>query len=106
MGAALITGNGKIFVGLCFDLSCGLGCCAEYAAISSMITSGETKIKQIVAVDSDGKILPPCGKCRELIYQINNKNLKTEVVVRKDKSVKLNNLLNYRWEEVYSRGKV
>ena len=35
-----------------------------------MLTNGESKIKRVVAVDWDGKVMPPCGACRELMAQI------------------------------------
>jgi cytidine deaminase len=43
-----------------------MGFCAEHAAIASMLTAGESKIMTIVAVNCEGAILPPCGRCREL----------------------------------------
>lgn len=56
-----------------------MGFCAEHVAIAAIITAGESRIAKIVAV-CDGKgIVSPCGRCRELMYQINHDNLKTEV---------------------------
>ena len=55
----------------------------------------EYKIKKIVAVLEDGQILPPCGGCREFIYQIDGDNLETEVIIGENKVVKL--------REFYSR---
>jgi cytidine deaminase len=53
---------------------------------------------KIVAVGRNGKILPPCGRCREFMYQINNENLEAEVLVAENKVVKLEELLPYRFE--------
>jgi cytidine deaminase len=44
-----------------------------------------------------GRILPPCGRCRELMFLINGENGSTRIVVEKDKSVPLKELLPYRW---------
>jgi len=45
------------------------------------------------------KILPPCGRCREFIKQVDNDNLQAEVIL-KDKVVKLEELLPYNnWFE-------
>ena len=40
-------------------------------------------------------MLPPCGRCRELIRQIDPANLDTEVVLGLDSSAPLRDLLPY-----------
>ena len=39
-GAALRCENGQIYTGICLDLSCGVGFCAEHAAIAEMLKDG------------------------------------------------------------------
>jgi cytidine deaminase len=100
VGCALLTDKGKLFYGVCIDTSSGMGFCAEHTAISQMITQGEYKIKKIVAVkkekNGDVYILPPCGRCREFMRQTNEENLnETDIVLDKDKSLKLKELLPY-----------
>jgi cytidine deaminase len=85
-----------VYVGVCIDTACGMGFCAEHAAIASMITAGESKIITIVGVNSDGKIIPPCGRCREFIYQINDDNGETRVILR-NKVATLSLLLPEHW---------
>lgn len=70
VAAAIEAGSGKIYVGVCVDGACTLGICAERNAIFSMITNGESEIKRVVAVNWDGKVLAPCGACRELMTQL------------------------------------
>lgn len=70
VSAALETESGKIYVGVCVDSACSLGICAERNAIFNMITNGEYKIKKIIAINSEGKVIPPCGACRELMSQL------------------------------------
>ena len=70
VSAALETESGKIYVGVCVDSACSLGICAERNAIFNMITNGEYKIKKIIAINSEGKVVPPCGECRELMSQL------------------------------------
>lgn len=97
VAAALVTDKGNVYKGVCIDTPCSMGFCAEHAAIAAMITAGENRIEKIVAVsDSDG-IVPPCGRCREFMYQINHDNLRCQVLL-KDKTVTLDELLPYRWE--------
>jgi cytidine deaminase len=97
VGAALVTTSQKVYTGICIDVACGIGFCAEHSAIAEMLKNRETRIEMIVAVSSD-KIFPPCGRCREMIYQINKENSHTKVIVDHDRIVTLSELLPYRLE--------
>ncbi len=92
------TNEGKIFTGICIDLPCSIGLCAEQSAISEMVKNNETAIKRIVAVYEDGNILPPCGRCREFIAQIDDRNMETKTVLPEMKEVPLKDLLPERWD--------
>ena len=74
VGCALRTTTGKVFEGVNLDSIHSGPCssCAEFSAIGTMHTEGDYEIESIVAVLSDGIILPPCGRCRELIRQFGN----------------------------------
>ena len=69
VSAALVTEEGNVYTGICLELACGIGFCAEHSAVAAMLLNRETVIRQIVAVTVD-KILPPCGRCRELMLQV------------------------------------
>lgn len=99
VGSALITESKKIYVGVCVDADCGMGFCAEYNAIGNMITFGESKILKIVAVSKYGMVIPPCGRCREFIVQVNPENADTIVLLDKQKTVRLKELLPEHWLE-------
>lgn len=103
VGCALITMDGNVYRGTSVHACCGVGFCAEYGAIASMVSKGEYRIGKIVAVMSDGTILSPCGKCRELMYQVDRKNLETCVILEKDRSIKLKDLLPEPWQEKYKK---
>jgi len=96
VGSALLTDKGNIYTGVNIDCCCGIGFCAEHSAIASMVTSGEDQIVAIVAVTNDGRVIPPCGRCREMLFQVNRDNRKTKVIVSEDKAVLLSELLRYR----------
>jgi cytidine deaminase len=70
-----------------------------------MVTAGEYRIAKIVAVWRDERtgelfVVPPCGRCREFIRQIDEANLGTEVVLGPDTSLKLHDLLpHHAWPE-------
>jgi cytidine deaminase len=66
-----------------------------------MVTRGESRISAIVAVSADGRILPPCGRCRELLVQVSHDNLATEVVLADDYVARLADLLPHRWQELF-----
>lgn len=46
-----------------------------------MITAGESRGLAVVAVDWNGAILPPCGRCRELLVQVDDGNAETRVML-------------------------
>jgi cytidine deaminase len=99
VGAALLTSKGNIFSGICIDTSSGMGFCAEHSAIAEMLKNRESEIAMIVAIYERGAILPPCGRCRELMRQINTKNADTRVILGLDGAcASLKELLPYSWE--------
>jgi cytidine deaminase len=96
VGAALRTTSGAIYTGVCIDLACGIGFCAEHAAIAEMLKHREVEIDAIVAVNNSW-ILPPCGRCRELIAQISPRNADTQVILPGERVVTLRELLPEHW---------
>ncbi|MBO5745412.1 MAG: cytidine deaminase [Clostridia bacterium] len=70
VAAAICSGSGKIYTGVCIDTCSTLGICAERNAIFNMITNGESKIDKVLCILPDGSNGAPCGACRELMVQI------------------------------------
>ena len=97
VAAALVTDQGNVYRGICIDTSCSMGFCAEHAAIAAMLTAGEDKVAQIVAVNWDKTVLPPCGRCREFLLQLGNPE--TQVLVAEDTAVPIKELLPYSWQD-------
>ncbi len=97
VGAALVTDQGHRFVGVCIDTGSGTGFCAEHSAVAAMVTAGEYRIARIAAVwrDDAGRlyVMPPCGRCREFMRQIDEANIDAEVVLGRDRFVRLGDLL-------------
>ncbi|WP_207930354.1 cytidine deaminase family protein [Streptomyces hainanensis] len=98
VGATLVTEAGNHYSGVCLDTGSGTGFCAEAAAIGAMVTAREYRIAKIVAVwrrEEDGAlhVLPPCGRCREFIRQVDWANIDTEVVLGRGRSATLAELL-------------
>ena len=99
VGCALITDKNNVYVGASIHACCGVGFCAEHSAIAGMVTNREYRLKKIVAVSDDGTVLPPCGRCRELMYQINESNWNTEIILGKNNVVRLKDLLPNPWQK-------
>lgn len=70
VAAAIEAASGRIYTGVCVDMACSLGVCAERNAMFNMITNGDTVIKRVLAVMGDGRCGAPCGSCREFMVQM------------------------------------
>jgi cytidine deaminase len=103
VGAAVLSESGRVYTGVCIDTSSSMGFCAEHAAAAAMITAGENRVVKMVAVNWDGAILPPCGRCREFISQLHEENLNTQVLVARETVMTLRELLPFDWR-VAARG--
>lgn len=106
VAAGLRTSKGTEFFGLCIDLeTTPIGACAEYSVIGTMISSGERRVRTIVAITDKGKngyaILPPCGKCRDFVRAFGNPYVILQVgkSMRESKKVKLSELVPFPWKE-------
>ena len=87
VAAAVEAESGRIYTGVCVDSACTLGVCAERNAIFNMITNGESRIKRVIAVGWDGKAMPPCGACRELMTQLMPKDYQgIEIMLNNEKN--------------------
>ncbi|MFM7448576.1 MAG: cytidine deaminase family protein [Leptolyngbyaceae cyanobacterium] len=96
VSCALMTNKGTIYTGICLDLACGIGFCAEHAAIAEMLKARETVLNYIVAMSSR-RVTIPCGRCRELMVQVSKENLQTKVIVDETSYIRLSDLLPNHW---------
>jgi cytidine deaminase len=99
VGAAIRTTTGNIYTGICIDLACGLGFCAEVAAVAEMLKHRETQITAVVAVGANGVLGGPCGRCREMLAQVDRANLNCNVLLPNGKEATLAQLLPDHWLE-------
>ncbi|HEX6126113.1 MAG TPA: cytidine deaminase [Pyrinomonadaceae bacterium] len=93
VGAALETDDGEVITGCNVEsASYGLTVCAERVAIWKAISQGKRKIKHIAVVADTEELTPPCGVCRQIIWEFGgdipvilaNLKGKTEVLQMKD----------------------
>jgi len=72
VGAALLTTNGKVFLGCNVEnASYGMTNCAERTAIFSAVAQLGPKfeIQAVAVVNDHGVPCSPCGACRQVIYE-------------------------------------
>src|SRR4051812_42367500 len=93
VGAALETDDGQIIVGSNVEsASYGLTVCAERVAVWNAISQGKRKITKITVVADTEDLTPPCGVCRQIIWEFGgnipvifaNLNGRSETVQMKD----------------------
>jgi cytidine deaminase len=93
VAAVLVSASGRVYTGVCIDTACSLGFCAEHAAVAEMLKARESEIALVVAVSAKYGILLPCGRCREMMWQVDPRNRATRVIIGHDKVVTLGELL-------------
>ena len=70
VGAALRTEEGKIFTGCNIEsASYGLTVCAERVAIWKALSECERAFTDLVVVVDTEQLTPPCGTCRQIIWE-------------------------------------
>ena len=70
VGAGLRSASGKIYGGCNVEnATYGLTVCAERVAIFKAISEGERKFDAIAVVTDTDTLTPPCGACRQLIWE-------------------------------------
>jgi len=93
VGAALHATSGRIFTGCNVEnATYGLTVCAERVAIFKAISEGERGFDAISVVTDTDALTPPCGACRQLIWEfcgdvpviLANLKGKTEVIQMRD----------------------
>jgi cytidine deaminase len=70
VGAALRTAEGKIYTGCNIEsASYGLTVCAERVAIWKALSNCERDFTDLVVVVDTEQLTPPCGTCRQIIWE-------------------------------------
>jgi cytidine deaminase len=93
VAAAILSASGRIYTGVCIDTACGMGFCAEHAAVAEMLKSRDSAIALVVAVSAADGVIAPCGRCRELMWQVNAQNRGARVIIGAGRTLTLAELL-------------
>jgi cytidine deaminase len=72
VGAAIRVEDGTIFTGTNIEnASYSLTVCAERVAIFNAISKGHRSFTDLAIATSSGLPSPPCGPCRQVLYEFN-----------------------------------
>ncbi len=101
VGAAVLTGSGKIFAGCNVEnASYGLCNCAERTAIFSAVTTGERKLRAVLVYTPTRTPTAPCGACLQVISEF---GADAEVISICDSAPRLETNLRALLGEPFSR---
>jgi cytidine deaminase len=70
VGAAIEDENGRVFTGCNVEnATYGLTICAERVAVFKAVSEGAGKIVRAVVVADTDILTPPCGACRQILWE-------------------------------------
>jgi len=70
VGAALLTGKGKVYTGCNVEnASYGATCCAERTAVFKAVSEGGVEFKAIAVASDSEELTFPCGICRQVLAE-------------------------------------
>jgi cytidine deaminase len=81
VGAAGLMDDGRVVRGCNVEnASYGLGLCAECGLASALHASGGGRLVAVSVVAGDGQPLAPCGRCRQILYEVGGPELLVDTV--------------------------
>ncbi len=70
VGAALEAHDGRVFTGCNIEnATYGLTLCAERVAVFKAVSEGARKFKRIAVAADTETLTPPCGACRQILWE-------------------------------------
>lgn len=91
VGAAALVDDGRIVTGCNVEnASYGLSLCAECSLASDLVGSGGGRLVALSVVGGDGTYLAPCGRCRQILFELGGPAL---LIDAGDRVATLNELL-------------
>ena len=70
VGAAALVDDHRLVAGCNVEnVSYGLGLCAECAVVCALYSSGGGRLIALSCVDEAGRLLMPCGRCRQVLLE-------------------------------------
>ena len=95
VGAAIRAEDGTIFTGANIEnASYSLTVCAERVAIFNALSKGHRSFTDLAIATSSGLPTPPCGPCRQVLYEF-NPEMRIHLEGDKKEEFRLKDLLPY-----------
>lgn len=70
VGAAALVDDGRVVSGCNVENAAyGVVLCAECGLISDLVAGGGGRLVAFTCVGGDGKVITPCGRCRQLLFE-------------------------------------
>lgn len=106
VGAALLTKEGKVFLGCNIEDPSGVGAlsvCAERCATYKAISEGYTNFEKIAVVGGADELIftTPCGVCRQHLNSFNPNLIIVTLDNNHIKEISLKDLLPYSFNETF-----
>ncbi|CUH94163.1 hypothetical protein P22_0225 [Propionispora sp. 2/2-37] len=96
VGAAVVTGKGKLYSGCNIEnASYSLCTCAERTAIVKAVSSGEKNLRWMAVVADTAQPVAPCGACRQLMAEFGIEKIVMASTAGQRKIVSVTELLPY-----------
>jgi cytidine deaminase len=95
VGAAIEAADGRIYTGCNVEnATYGLTICAERVAVFKAVSEGARKFTRIAVAADTGSLTPPCGACRQILWEFcGNAELTLVNLAGKTESFRLLDLL-------------
>ena len=79
VGAAALVDDGRVVVGCNVENAAyGVTLCAECGLVSALHAGGGGRLVAFTCVDGHGRVLMPCGRCRQLLWESGGPDLLVE----------------------------
>ena len=76
VGVAALVDDGRVVVGCNVEnASYGLSLCAECGVASALHAGGGGRLVALSVVAGDGDVLAPCGRCRQILWEVGGPEL-------------------------------
>ena len=104
VGAAVEAADGRVFTGCNVEnASYGLTMCAERVAVGAAVAAGATKFVRIVVATDVDPPSPPCGACRQVLYEFGSEALVESVGPNWNRQWRLSELLPAAFDKDFKR---
>ncbi|MBL0885008.1 cytidine deaminase [Myceligenerans indicum] len=70
VGAAALADDGRLLTGANVENAAyGITLCAECSLVSALMMSGGGRLTAFTCTDGTGRLIMPCGRCRQLLWE-------------------------------------